>query len=180
MARGRIGLWLPMALLLCLPGCASEESWLAERPAGPDLPFAIAVPPGFNIAVRPGFDSATYTVRRGGEMYLAVVNAQFPDFDYATDDQGRVIPAVQQQIRCGPDDEGPYVGRYRRILHPLREDTFSQPDRELPYVEHDFIIVFESLDLAPDKQVVADQIASTISVPGMTQPIQRSALMTCP
>ena len=148
-----------------------------ERLAGPSLPFAVSLPDGFRITVVSGIDAATYVIKRGEEPYLFIINAQFPDFDFKTDSKGRVTPRVQQDVACypiiGEGEEPPH----RRILH--LSDEWTPPGRRPGPGSYDFIIVWERVDLTEAKQAVADEIASTVYVPGVTQPIPKTDLLTC-
>lgn len=185
---GRFGTpLLALAFLIGVPAFASDipgriagRGGPPERPAGPNLPFAISLPDGFRITIVSGIDAATYVIKRDDEPYLFVINQQFPAFDFKIDKRGRVSPRVQQSLSCGAFEGAPQIPPHRQILHLSRETSPEEVKRKLTYLDHDFIIVWEAIDMPAAKQAVADQIASTISVPGMTQPIQRSALMICP
>jgi len=156
----------------------SDPEGPSEKPAGPNLPFAVSLPDGFQITVVGGIDAATYVIKRGDEPYLFIINGQFPDFDFKRDSKGRVMPRVQQDVACypiiGEGEEPPH----RRILHV--SDEYTPPGHRPGPGSYDFIMVVEPIDFPAAKQAIADEITSTIYVPGKTQPVPKSALETCP
>ncbi len=157
---------------------AAGSSVFSERPAGESLPFSLHLPGGFDITLTPGMDIATYTIKSAGRPYLYVLHQQFPAFDYRTDWKGRIRPRVQQRVFCRPVvGQGEYPP-HRQILHLQRE--LIAPGRRLAFGDHDFILVWERIDLPAEQQAIADQIAASVHVPGMTEAIPQSALLTCP
>ena len=181
--------FLALALLIGLSAFASGPSaytqypfiaGASEKPAGPNLPFVVSLPDGFSVTLISGMDRAIYVIKQGDEPYLLVINQQFPDFDFKVDRQGRVSPRVQQSLSCGAFEGAPYIPPHRQILHLSRELSPDELKRKLSFGDHDFIIVWEAIDMPAAKQALADQIASTVFVPGMTEAIPMAALMTCP
>ena len=65
-------------------------------------------------------------------------------------------------------------------MHFAGEVSPDEVKRKLSFGDHDFIIVWEAIDMPAAKQALADQIASTVFVPGMTEAIPIAALMTGP
>jgi hypothetical protein len=158
-------------------GDAAGPSVSSEEPAGDSLPFSLYLPDGFDITLTPGMDIATYTIKSAGRPYLYVLHQQFPAFDYRTDWKGRVHPRVQQRVFCRPLVEQGEYPPHRQILHLQRESI--APGRRLAFGEHDFILVWERIDLPAEQQAIADQIAASIHVPGLTEAVPQSALLTC-
>lgn len=183
-ARSFAGLALVTGLAGCVgpipdpPFVPGTSGPIPERPAGPSLPFSLSLPAGFDITLTPGLDIATYTIKSAGRPYLYILNQQFPAFDYRTDWKGRIRPRVQQRIFCHPIAGQGQFPPHRQILHLQRE--WIAPNRRPAFGDWDFILVWERIDLPAEQQALADQIAASVHVPGMTTAIPQSTLLTCP